>query len=49
MHRFFNDDMIVDDSLYKEIDLKKAYYNYSVATLALSYDGNDNLISVEKS
>ena len=28
IHRFFNTDFIIDDSLYKEIDMKKAYYNY---------------------
>ena len=39
MHRFFNDDMIVDDSLYKEIDLKKAYYNYSDKTHNKFYNG----------
>lgn len=29
VHRFFNNDMIVDDNLYNELDLKKAYYNYT--------------------
>lgn len=28
IHRFFNNEFIIDDSLYKEIDMKKAYYNY---------------------
>jgi hypothetical protein len=28
MHRFIND-MPIDNSLYKELDLRKAYYNYS--------------------
>lgn len=29
IHRFFDDKMIIDNSLYKELDMKKAYYNYS--------------------
>ena len=29
VHRFFNNDMIIDNSLYKELDLKKAYMNYN--------------------
>jgi hypothetical protein len=29
VHRFFNNDMIIDNSLYNELDLKKAYYNYN--------------------
>jgi hypothetical protein len=29
VHRFFKNDMIIDNSLYRELDLKKAYYNYN--------------------
>ena len=29
VHRFFKNDMIIDDSLYNELDLKKAYFNYT--------------------
>jgi hypothetical protein len=29
VHRFFNEDMIIDNNLYSELDLKKAYYNYN--------------------
>ena len=29
VHRFFNNDMIIDNSLYSELDLKKAYMNYN--------------------
>jgi hypothetical protein len=29
VHRFFNNDMVIDNSLYEELDLKKAYYNYN--------------------
>ena len=29
VHRFFNNDMVIDNNLYKELDLKKAYYNYN--------------------
>lgn len=28
VHRFFNDEMVIDNSLYRELDLKKAYMNY---------------------
>jgi hypothetical protein len=28
IHRFFNNEFIINNSLYKEIDMKKAYYNY---------------------
>lgn len=31
VHRFFNSSMTIDDSLYEEMDLKKAYYNYNKA------------------
>lgn len=29
VHRFFNNDMIIDNSLYEELDIKKAYMNYN--------------------
>ena len=29
VHRFFNDEMVIDDKLYRELDLKKAYMNYN--------------------
>jgi len=29
VHRFFKDDMIINNNLYSELDLKKAYYNYN--------------------
>lgn len=29
VHRFFNNDMIIDNNLYSELDLKKAYMNYN--------------------
>ena len=29
VHRFFNNDMVIDNNLYNELDLKKAYYNYN--------------------
>lgn len=29
VHRFFQPDMIIDNSLYSELDLKKAYFNYN--------------------
>jgi hypothetical protein len=28
IHRFFNEDLKVDDKLYSEIDIKKAFFNY---------------------
>lgn len=31
-HRFFNINMVVDDNLYNEIDLKNAYYNFDKCT-----------------
>lgn len=37
-HTFFND-FTIDDKLYKEIDLKKAYYNYSDNKLNKFYNG----------
>lgn len=38
MHRFIND-LPVDDSAYNEIDLKKAYYNYSNSDINPHYIG----------
>lgn len=29
VHRFFNNDMVIDNNLYNELDLKKAYMNYN--------------------
>lgn len=32
VHRFFNNKMEIDNNLYNELDLKKAYYNYDKGT-----------------
>lgn len=32
VHRFFNNKMKIDDKLYEELDIRKAYYNYDKST-----------------
>lgn len=39
MHCFFNDKIKINNLLYKEMDLKKAYYNYSNINLNRFYQG----------
>ena len=39
VHSFFDNDMKFEDSLYKEIDAKKAYYNHSNININKNYRG----------
>lgn len=39
MHRFLNNNMPINNDLYKELDLKKAYYNYSNIDINKYYKG----------
>lgn len=39
LHTFFNSNMPVNDDLYDELDIKKAYYNYSNKNLNKFYHG----------
>lgn len=49
LHRFFDENLPVKNNLYKEIDIKKAYYNYSNKDFNKNYCGvpSGNFINIK--